>query len=503
MKQYDFAFSIGRACSCTESLRKAGLQYLSFPLDWVTTIGGEPDIQARAEIICEEFKDWFRLEDFVPKDNRMAGPGKDRYLNRRTDLVFNHDFPKGVPLAEAYPSVKAKYDRRVARFLNLLETSRRILIVCIDMPPQKHPTAIEDCQNVRARLSRKFPTAKFDFILFSREAGRSFADRIEERIDEGFTHISFDYKDYRIGKADHEIDLEATASILRERFNVHDYRTKREIDAFKRRTRQTKMREAGAENAWQYFLFRRRRDFLKISNIVSPRMILARLRTRRFDHVLSLGVNCEVAFRFYQRWKFVDSTPFSWGQTFDIDLLVRALRDLDAIGAGGFTWQESCMMWKCNLTGIHFHGRMKVTPNSLQADETALKADCDELASRLGHLKEKFRRILSSESTKALVYRINTSEACAEGVNGKLDSLQQALETLGARNHLLVVVAEATAKGRIISAHSRVVRYIRKFNPQSDVTNAKIGDAVGWNALFTEFAPAHVKRATHRFKFEK
>ena len=33
---YDFVFSLGQACTCSMTLRHAGLQFASFPLDWVS-----------------------------------------------------------------------------------------------------------------------------------------------------------------------------------------------------------------------------------------------------------------------------------------------------------------------------------------------------------------------------------------------------------------------------------------------------------------------------------
>jgi hypothetical protein len=501
MKRYDLAFSLGRACSCTETLRKAGLQHLSFPWDWIAGNGSDSDILCRTEIVRNGFRDWLRLEDLVP-DSRPGGPGKDRYRNTRTGYSYNHDFPKGVPLESSYPEVKAKYDRRIARFLKLLGTAKSVLIACIDMPLQKTPTSIEDCRKARAAFAEMFPNARFDFVLFSRDPGRSLADCREDQLDDGFTRLSFDYRSKRPGCADHEIDLGATASLLRARFEVADYRTKEEIAALRERTRKAKMREAGVENAWQYFLAKRRRALERLTARLSPRMLVARLRTKRYDHVLSLGSNCDAGFRFCQKWGFVDSTPFTWGQTLDIGHVVQALRHPESIGADGFSWHAPSAMWRCNRTGMYFHGRMKATQDRPEPDEAALKADLEELKSRLGHLKEKLLSVLADGSSKALILRVNSKEASADGINGRLDELQGALAEVGARNHLLVVVAERKVKGLIRTAPGRVVRYVRQFNPQSAVTDAKLGDPVGWDAIFTEFAPAVVKKATHRFKFE-
>ena len=118
-------------------------------------------------------------------------------------------------------------------------------------------------------------------------------------------------------------------------------------------------------------------------------------------------------------------------------------------------------------------------------------------------LKSKLFSTLADDSRKALVLRVNSKEALAGGINAKLDELQQTLDTLNAKNCLLIIVAEKKVKGQIRTSSKRVVRYVKEFNPQQFVAKADLGDPIGWNAIFTEFAPAVIKAATHKFKFEE
>ena len=504
MKQYDLAFSLGRACSCTETLRKAGLQYLSFPWDWIAIDAATvPDIKFRADTLCEgSFHSWFTPEDlkFVAE---YPWHSKTLYQSRKTGISYNHDFPKGISLSESFPAVKSKYERRLARLMKLISESKNILLVCIDPPNPKHPTPIEDCHYARNRLSERFPHAHFDFVLISYRKGVTFEERLTETPTDGFLHVTFDYKDYTPGKPSYAIVLDRTAAILRERFSVRDYRTKKEIKALRAKTRKVKMQAAGAENAWQYFLARRRNDFLKLANRLSPRILMARHRAKRYNHVLSLGVNCDAGFRFCQKWGFVDSTPFSWSQTFDIEHLVQALRNPGKIGSEGFSWHEPSLMWRCNCTGICFHGRMEAALNQPKPDDESLKADLSELVSRLNHLWSKLFSLIADDSSKAFIYRINTKEVLTGNANEKLDELQHTLENLGAKNYVLVIITEKKVKRLLQSSSNRTIRCVKRFNPQNLVTKANLGDPVGWNAIFTEFAPASIKKATHKFKFEK
>ena len=503
VKQYDLAFSLGRACSCSETLRKARLQHLSFPWDW---IGAErslvPDLKLRTDSICNgTFHSWFTPSD-LELDTVHEWHTKALYSSRSTGLLYNHDFPKGVPLEESFPAVKAKYDRRFARLMDLIGKSKKILLVRIDPPNGLKPTSVDDCLSARSEFAKRFPHAQFDFIMMSFDKGRPVEKRLVETPEDGFTHISFDYKDYSPGKPNYAVVLDQTAAVLREMVSVRDYRTKDEIAAFHKRVHDSKMKQAGASNEWQFFLARHREAFIRIASAISPRMLMARLRAKKFDHVFSMGINCEPGFRFFCKWGFVDSTPFTWAQAFDIVRMTKALRHPEETGADGFEWMPKSLMWRCRRTGLCFHGRMKVSFNQPLPDEAAMRADKEELAARLAHLQEKLASACADNSKKVFVYRLSSNEVLAGGIGEKLDDLQRALHELGAKDSPLLVVVERRVARLVPLAPGRIVRSVKAFNPCDKVTIKTMGDPVGWNAVFTEFAPAVVKKATHKFKFE-
>ena len=263
------------------------------------------------------------------------------------------------------------------------------------------------------------------------------------------------------------------------------------------------MRDVGAANVWQYFLYRRRRDFSRLRELLVPRLLLARLRRRKCDHVLSIGMNCEPAFRFSLSWGFVDSTPFSWASCTDPLRLAEVLREPGLIGDQGFSFKDESLMWRCEKTGLSFHGKLAVDAAGATVSPEALAADKDDLVRRLAYLNEKLTRILSDDSSKAIIFRVDTAVALAEDANAKIDAVQHALEARGARNHTLVVVTEQTAHGRIAPAPNRVVRTVKVFNPRSAVANSKMGDSIGWRAIYEEFAPKKILPKKYAFKFEK
>ena len=336
--------------------------------------------------------------------------------------------------------------------------------------------------------------------MISLEYGRSFDDRIVEHLEGGFTHVAFDFKDYRPGKFDFSVDLVRCAEVMKSLATVRDYRSRAEIKAMNERTRKQKMQELGAKNAWEYFQIRRRRELGRIADWI--RVSLARLRRKKYDHVFPFGMNCEPAYRFSLAWGFVDSNPYAWCLTTHIKDIADTLTHPERIGSEGYSWTPQSLMWKCNATGLLFHGRTEVKADDPPLPPETIEADRVDLTQRNAYLNDKFTRILSDHSSKALILRLHTNIALKDDINEQIDRIQRALETRGARNYTLVVVTERVARGRISAAPNRVVRSIKAFNPGDAVAKEHLGDPIGWKALYTEFSPAKILPKRHPFKFE-
>ena len=234
MTRYDLIVGMGKACSCSMSLRKAGLQHLSLPFDWMRfndeELNGVGDLRIRAELVANGFRDWFEKENLV--FNRSFAD-KDIYTDGKLHIEFNHEFLRGSALDEAYPAVRAKHDRRIARLYRLIDAAQSVLLVRIDpprlvpLPPPRFevPTTEEDCRSAREVLRRRFPGKRIDVLLLTFAPGVAYADRDEREVDPGFVRISFDYKDRRPGVPDWDPDYDLVSGILRDRYAVRDYRT--------------------------------------------------------------------------------------------------------------------------------------------------------------------------------------------------------------------------------------------------------------------------------------
>ena len=253
-KNYDLVFGLGPACSASQAIRKAGLQSLSFPFDWIGPTFGRPgwehDLQRRADLICSEFKDWLRPEDFT-----FLGPhtnGKDKYYNNRLELTFLHDFPVGSSFQGYFPALVEKYHRRCSRLLELIRRSKKILIVRVERPDLDYRTPLDDCRYARKRLSEHFAPAQFDVVLLQCDASLARGEIREEPIEDGILRISLDYRNLEPGADVMQPDHGRTSGVLRERFAVREYRTQKEIAAWKSRQRAKRYARYGASNFLQY-----------------------------------------------------------------------------------------------------------------------------------------------------------------------------------------------------------------------------------------------------------
>jgi hypothetical protein len=270
----------------------------------------------------------------------------------------------------------------------------------------------------------------------------------------------------------------------------------------RRRKRLAKMRAAGAETMLQYRPANIQRRWAEMMLRFSPRILCARLRQKKFTNIISLGSNCEVAFRFFCRWGFVDSSLFSWAIVSDTRQLAHVIRNLDEVCAGQLTLNP-VRMWVCGNTGVRMHGRLKYAPGAPAPDADAESADKQDLLGRVSHLKEKLLRYAADDASTLFIYRIPSSDVETPGLAQRLDAVEAAIQALGARNWKLLIVAERRVSRQVPRGPSRYVRSVRVFNPTNDVTTAERGDPVGWNAIFTEFAPVHILKKTKKFKFEK
>lgn len=210
--RYDFIFSIGQACSCTENLRKANLQVCSFPFDWLygTTI------KERVDLLVNDFKGWFEKSDFV-FDCYKDGSRFNVYKNTRTGLIFNHDFPKYDDFDTGYKKVSAKYERRVSRLLERVFESRRSLAVYVEQPYTREYASEAMLIALKAKLDARFGEGKVDILYVHH--GESFKASGRE-VCPGVTVLALDYKSRKEGAFDYQVDRKLLSSTLKKHIGL-------------------------------------------------------------------------------------------------------------------------------------------------------------------------------------------------------------------------------------------------------------------------------------------
>ena len=187
--RYDLVFSIGSSCPCSEQVRNAGLQHLSFPGDWT----GGPGFAERIEDLADGFTRLMSSPGDLVADGEVLDDG--RHLNlvdAGTGYHYAHDFPVGRSVEESFREVRAKYVRRTERLMSLLGMSRRVLLVW--MGESRHRAHVSDGEIASARklLAARWPGVVFDFLVLEYRPGVSPRD-MERSVGPGLERYAFDY----------------------------------------------------------------------------------------------------------------------------------------------------------------------------------------------------------------------------------------------------------------------------------------------------------------------
>ena len=178
-RTYDFVCSFGCDCGCAWHLDTHDLRTASYPLDWIGTEALGPDGTAR--LVADDFAGFLRLENLRKSKAQPTDDQSDKkhefYADVEQHIVFAHEIPTGRSAAEAYPEVKAKYDRRIRRFYKSVRQARSVLFVRWSW--RECPTE-ESIRRTAEILRKKFPDQTIDFLalrhadvdgVFAREIG--------------------------------------------------------------------------------------------------------------------------------------------------------------------------------------------------------------------------------------------------------------------------------------------------------------------------------------------
>lgn len=230
------------------------------------------------------------------------------------------------------------------------------------------------------------------------------------------------------------------------------------------------------------------------------------MKTKKYDHILSLGKNCEAAFQFKRVFKFTESSIFNWAAIEDDEKFLQALDNLDLIFSDEIIEHDSVNMWQCKISRINFHGDR--VPGEL-LDKNGKKSpektseERENVKNRIVHLVQKLKAVWAEKSRQLYVVTVHkeNSQEILEYVKRLTAILNRKTENFD----LLVVIPDKKYDKRLRAYKAKHIyfRTLKHFSPWLEVTNLDKCDKDGWNKIYAEFAPAVIRTENKVYKFEK
>lgn len=267
MKSYDLAFSLGFSCGGSRALRRANLQFASYPLDWT----GSPGVVASAKMIGSDFEGWLEREALELVDIRAGRFGNHIYRNRKTGFGFPHEFSSFQTFDELYAPTVEKHRRRIARLMAHVRSARKVLVIYVERPINAR-SADANLLEAKRILETKFPGVAFDLVYFFHRDG--VADSRE--VAPGVTAVDCAYRQIVDGEVWHEIEYGSISDWLAAHVTVADPRSEAEKEAYAAESREKKRRRFAAEgnpirrklNELEYKLYRHLEESLQEKGVL-------------------------------------------------------------------------------------------------------------------------------------------------------------------------------------------------------------------------------------------
>ena len=218
MKAYDFIFSLGSGCSVSQSLRDVGLQFASYPFDWIAA----PGLMQSVEMVERGFDGWFEREDFKLWDVRHEEGAIQRvYFNTRTRYGFAHELTNAHPFDRCFEAEREKYARRAERFMKTLGAAKKALAIYSDIATRQR-ISDEKLAEARRRLAAKFPGLELDLLYVYEDPAAKELEMVSD--NDGVTVLRGHYAKFLDGRVMHTVDRSQLVRYIHENFTIagHD-----------------------------------------------------------------------------------------------------------------------------------------------------------------------------------------------------------------------------------------------------------------------------------------
>jgi len=159
--------SLGFNCTTATNIQQNNLRTFAFPFDWMCS-----SLEGLCALLENDFQDFLTPAYLYKKD------GSNIVINKKYNLGFWHDFPTYeengehwvVPnWAEAIPEVSLKYQRRIKRFYDALNSGKTVYFFRSACP--RHwalssiPQTKEMVIKLQTILQNKFPNSNFILVV--------------------------------------------------------------------------------------------------------------------------------------------------------------------------------------------------------------------------------------------------------------------------------------------------------------------------------------------------
>lgn len=228
-----------------------------------------------------------------------------------------------------------------------------------------------------------------------------------------------------------------------------------------------------------------------------------------YDHLISIGMNCEIRYQLKQKFGAIDSSLLEWAVVPPTHL-VEVLKNPHLIFSGEIEEKRAYNMWHCKVTDITFHG--KKTVNELlgsdgKPDEAKIAQEKEDTIARIGYLTDKFLNVAHSEDSKLYILGIHPDFCKYKGkeLRAFIQNVSDAIQNVAKNASLLVIsLAENVESLKDLNNDKNLfIRPIHYFAPYNQATNPEYVDLQRGKELLSEFKPKNVKEDTKVYKFEK
>jgi len=147
---YKHVVSLGKTCQPALAIRRNKLRTASFPLDWIWS-----PTESVCSLVKTNFEGFFEKSLLEPV--QMTRMDTLEVHNPTLGLVFAHEFKSRETFDQDYEVWKERYDRRISRFYDVLNSREKVLFI-------RFRTGRDDVETISQMLSSEYPDLPYTIL---------------------------------------------------------------------------------------------------------------------------------------------------------------------------------------------------------------------------------------------------------------------------------------------------------------------------------------------------